>query len=300
MQNNLKIQTHTHGRCTLPNQIGLYLQYLSYASMAVLWMWIAKMLDDLRVRRYFEVDHEICQNSNLAIGLRRAGLYIGIALGMAGPLLWRGERTFLGDLKALAWEGLLVTVFLYVAQVVNDKLVLHHFDNSEAVGKGNVAVGLSEFGSYVATGLIALGTFLGEGGGLTAAFVFFILGQLALVIFVWTHEVISRYSLIRETKHGNVAAGTMLGMITVALGIILMKSVSGDFQGWTHSIQGFSQAALIGTVTLLLLQKPVDLLFLKRDTNLEIEIRRDQNTSAVLVAAGIRCGVAIIVAASIV
>ena len=51
-----------------------------------------------------------------------------------------------------------------------------------------MAVGAVQFGTYIATSLIAAGSISGIGGGIVSATVFFVFGQLSLLLFGFIHE----------------------------------------------------------------------------------------------------------------
>ena len=270
-------------------------QAIVFSAMAFLWMWIAKLTSDWRMRSVFDADAEISGNRNLAVSLRRGGLYLGISIGLLGALSGGGTG-FVADLIEMGIEGAVVVLFLFIAQRVSDAVVIHGIRNDEAVRDGNVAVGLVELGISVATGLIAFGSFAGEGGGVVSAIVFFVLGQLALLGMTAAYERVTPYRIVDGVRNGNVAAGLMLGGMLLAFGFILNSSLQGPFVGWVPDLIGFGSSAVMGIVLLLLFQWPVDRLFLP-GTTLQQEIETAPNPAAVAVAVAVKIALALVISA---
>ena len=197
--------------------------------------------------------------SNTASGIRMAGLFFAIGIGLSGVFAG-GSHGFLEDLKLSVIYGILLVIATQVALWVNDAAILPSVDNSDEVGKGNVAVALVEFGGMMATGLIGRGAVMGEHGGWTTFVVFFVLGQAALVALVFAYEKLKlkRFSLVREVDRGNVAAGILLGGKLWAYGLILAAAVAGNFTGWGHDLVAFATTALAGFVFLYVADWAVD------------------------------------------
>ena len=280
------------------NYLTLFGSGIAYAVIAFFFMWLAKKLADTRVADEFDANHEIEEKNNEALALRRGGLYLAIAIGMLGAL--SGPSTgFWRDVQELAIDGAVVTVFLFAAFYINNWIVVHGIDNDEAVRNQNNAVGIVELGSYVATGLIAYGSFSGEGGGIWSAVVFFALGQLALLIIVAIYEFITPFNVIDNVRRGNTAAGLMLAGMIVALAFVISASITGDSQGWSQDLTSFGASAGMGIILLMLFTKPIDMLFLP-GTSIRTEIEQDRNVAAIMVTVGVRLALALIIGAVIV
>src|SRR5260370_37347195 len=77
--------------------------------------------------------------------------------------------TFIADVLEVLRDGGVIVFGLIVAQKLNDWCIVPGLDNDRAVAGGSTAVALTEFGSYIATGMIASASFgAGEGRWLTA------------------------------------------------------------------------------------------------------------------------------------
>ncbi|MBI1741707.1 DUF350 domain-containing protein [Candidatus Acetothermia bacterium] len=274
------------------------LQHLVFVVLAFVLMWIAKKVFDLRAASVLKADYEIEEQSNLAVGIQRAGLYVAVPLALYSLITGPSTGDFLTDLMWFSLYGVILIMLLMIAAIINDKLIVTQIDNTEALKSGNIAVGLVEAGSLIATGLIAQGSFSGEGGGVLEGLVFFCLGQVALISLSWVYHWIMPYNLLSEIRKGNSAAGLMLGGLLVALGIILSRSISGDFNGWVNGLTGFGFGAVKGLVVLAVLTWVIDGFFLP-DTDLKTEIERDRNTAALAMTAGIYIALSLVIAAII-
>ncbi len=271
--------------------------YIVYAAVVLAYIWIAKKWRDLATTK-FDDDREIEQNSNIAVGLRRFGLYLGLAIGMSAALA--GETSgFVNDLKMLAIDGALVLVMMMIARFFNDTIILRGISNDDEALAGNAAVGLIEAGSYIATGLIMFGAFTGGGGtilqGYLSAMLFAALGQISLLIFFEAYEFSTSFNVRKQVKMANPAAGLAVGCMLVAMGIILRASITGDFQGWLVDIKSFALSTGYGILLLLLFRKIIDWLFLPH-TTLQIAVEREQNVAAVAVTQACILALAIIIA----
>ena len=285
-------------------------QGLCYALVSILFIFLAKKLDDWRTKN-FDDDRHI-DDGNLAVGLRRAGLYLGIAIGMIGAL--SGESAgFRTDMLYLLVDGVLITGCLFFSRFINDFVMMGNMNNDRECVKvfilgdgrtvtGNTALGTVEAGMYIATGFILNGSMSGSGGSfvqsLGSALLFFVLGQFVLLGFGLVYEMITPFNLRDEIKQNNPAAGIALAGILIALGIILKASLSGPFTGWVNDIVGFFVYTLFGMILLIGFNALVDR-FLLPTTNIATEIKEDKNVAAMVLVQATIIAVALIIAHAI-
>lgn len=284
-------------------------QGLIYVIVCISFIWLVKRIDDWRTKDFDDDAH--IDDGNVAVGLRRAGLYLGIAIALSGAV-GGVSRGFLLDLIQLLIDGLVITGFMFSSRFINDFFMLGNINNDQECIKtfetangvkvvGNTAVGMVEAGMYIATGFILSGAISGTGGtfvqGLISAILFFIVGQITLLIFGLFYELITPFNVRKEIKKNNLAAGIGLGGILIALGIILMASISGPFTGWVNDLTSFGVYALFGIIMLLIFRVVVDKLLLPT-TNIAAEVKEDQNVAALVVVESAINAVAIIIAFS--
>jgi len=284
-------------------------QGFSYVIIGLFFIWLVKRIDDWRTKEFDDDAH--IDDGNIAVGLRRAGLYLGIAIALSGAMDGSSNGFFL-DVIQLLIDGLIITGFMFSSRFINDFIMLGNINNDEECIKtfvqpdgskrvGNTAVGMVEAGMYIATGFILNGSLSGNGGtffqSIASAILFFIVGQITLLIFGFLYELITPFNVRNEIKNNNLAAGIGLGGILMALGIILMSSISGPFTGWANDLANFSIYAVFGIVMLLICRTVIDRLLLPT-TDIATEIKEDRNVAALIVVESAINAVAIIIAFS--
>lgn len=280
-----------------------------YVIVGIFFIWLVKTIDDWRTKTFDDDVH--IDDGNIAVGLRRAGLYIGIAIALSGAVKGPSNGFFL-DLSLLLFDGLIITGFMFSSRFINDFIMLGNISNDDECIKtfirpdgsktvGNTAVGMVEAGMYIATGFILNGSFSGVGGtffqSMASAVLFFIIGQITLLFFGFLYELVTPFNVRNEIKKNNLAAGIGLGGILIALGIILMSSISGPFTGWGNDIASFGIYAVYSIVMLLIFRIVIDKLLLPT-TDIATEVEKDQNVAALIVVESAINAVAIMIAFS--
>ncbi|MEX1297642.1 MAG: DUF350 domain-containing protein [Desulfotignum sp.] len=284
-------------------------QAVIYVILGTGFIWLAKRIDDWRTKGFNDDTH--IDDGNVAVGLRRSGLYLGIAIALTGAMSGSSNGFWL-DILQLFVDGLFITGFMFSTRFINDTIMLAHIDNDAecvrqfeqpdgTIKNGNTAVGMVEAGMYLATGFILHGSFSGGGGtffqGILSAILFFVIGQAILLILGLFYEMTTPFNVRNEIKADNPAAGIGLAGILIALGIILMASLSGPFTGWTNDLAGFFIYAVFGMVMLLIFQRVIDRLLLPT-TSTAVEVSEDRNTAALLVTESALIAVAAIIASA--
>ena len=290
-----------------------------FVAILIAFMYVIKIVRNIITP--FDDDEEVEEKSNLAVGLRRAGLYIGLGLAIVGAVSGVRAEADGRDLDAaigaiagitlvvdeigvaeevarVALNGAIAVGLLILVGFFNDLVILRRIDNNKEVGQGNLAVGLVEAGGYVAAGLVLQGAFTGEGGGIPSAVAFTLLGQIALFAMYGVYQWITPFDVTTEIKGGNPAAGIAVAGMLVALGIILRASLAGPFEGWLIDLATFGFYAIASIVLLMIVRVVTDRLFLP-NTNLATEIVRDRNPAALSLAYGTIIAVALVVSFAI-
>ena len=207
------------------------------------------------------------------------------------------SKGFVSDVMLLCVEGCMIMVFMLIARTVNNKFIIRKLDNDRAIYESNTAVGVVEAGSYIATGIIAYASVIGVGGPWWSPAIYFVLGQLSLLVIVALYQVITPYDVVHEVREGNVAAGVMLCAMLIAFGLILKGAIAGPFGGWTTDLTSFSLSVISGLVMIILLfNKMIDTFFLP-NTKIRIEIERDKNVAAIIVVGCVKVALAFIIGA---
>ena len=104
----------------------------------------------------------------------------------------------------------------------------------------------------------------GSGGGPDTALAFFGLGLVVLILFALFYEFTTPFNIHDEIEKDNVAVGVSLGGNLIAIGLVMLKAVFGDFIGWGASIVEFLTFAVIGFLLLYVLRLLIDIVLLPR------------------------------------
>jgi len=173
----------------------------AYLAIALVFMLAGRLVSDVLFR-----SKRAPRQPNLALSVRHGGLYLAIAIAMTSALQGNATSFVQGVLEVLR-DGAVIVFALIAAQWLNEWLIVPGLDNDQAVAEGNTAVALTEFGSYIATGMIASASFGGGEGSWLTAIVFFVVGQLALVGGFWAQELLLPGSFVDAVKRGREGAG---------------------------------------------------------------------------------------------
>ncbi len=267
--------------------------FLIFPLVALGFMWALKFLDDRRTS--FNEDDEMLSGKNLAVSLRKSGMYLGLAFGLAGTFFGR-SHVLTTDLTNFMIAGIVLLVLLFVAFVINDKIILRRVDGDKSICEGNTAVGLVEFASYLSSGIIMHGAFSGEGGGLLAAAVFFLLGQAGLVIAFYLLEALTPRNICEEIElKQNAAAGMDVAGMLIALAIILRASLAGPFTGWVPGLKGFSLYLVAGLIALMVFRFLGNRIFVP-GSSYDQEISAARNLPAATLSSVVQVCLALVIA----
>ncbi len=257
---------------------------LVFVAEGLIVLVLAKLVRDA-VTRHYRVDEEVVTKANLAVALRLSGYFIAIILVLLGvlyqPLTLSVTADGFGFNRELGEEAL--RVFLYslggvvalnLVRVLFDRLILYKFRlEKEVVEDRNAGAGAAEFGMYVATGLLIAGAVAGDTGGpgsqiqgegeaALVTLAFFGMGLALLVVFALFYEFTTPFNIHDEIERDNPAVGIALGGNLIAIGLVTLKAVFGDFAGWGESIAAFLTFGVLGFALLYVMRVLIDLVLL--------------------------------------
>ncbi|PKN19786.1 MAG: hypothetical protein CVU71_05275 [Deltaproteobacteria bacterium HGW-Deltaproteobacteria-6] len=265
-----------------------YLVKIIYIVLVIVFLFLSKKIADAITR--FDDDAQISQNENLAIALRRFGIFVGICIALQALNI--GASTY-RDIGLFAIYALIVVLIFFAAHFINDFIIIPSACNNELVKAGNVPTGLIEAGAFIATGILVNGAFSGEEGGILSAAAFFFLGQVVMIAAIYIHEKIYRFHVTRCVQDNNLSAGVAVAGLLVAYSIILRASIAGDFTGWVPSLTAFAVSAVTGMIALIIFERIAALIFLPK-TSIGDAIR-DGNTAAVVLVQAITIGLSLMI-----
>ena len=277
---------------------------LAYVLLGLIVLLLAKLLWDAVTP--FQLTSELTEKDNPAVGLSLVGYFLGVIIIFLGAVIGPAPEEMLttSEIFTMLAVDFGYAVFgiglLIAGRWTVDKFVLHQFSTvKEIIEDRNVGTGAVECGCSVATALVVAGAVSGESSGawwmgpvLTVAY--FLVGQVTLILFSRFYQWITKYDIHAEIEHDNVAAGTALGLSVVAMGIIVLKALTSDLEGWGETLVWFLLDAGIGFLLVMGLRKITDGLFLP-GTTLQHEIAKDQNLNAAWIEGVLAVGIAAII-----
>lgn len=253
--------------------VGMFSMLVVYILLFLFSKWLKGTLSP------YNLDKQLTHHDNPAMALSAAGYFMGMTAifvgALSGPSLG-----LLMDLAYVTGYSVAGVLLLNLARVINDKLVLTKFSTlKEIIEDKNPGTGVVQGAAYLATGLVMAGAFHGEGGGPHTAIVFFIIGQVALIVFAFIYNKLTPYSIHDEIEKDNTAAGLGFAGGIISIGIIMMEAVSGDFEGWVENLTPlvYNIAAIL--VLLVMVRLFFDKFVLYK-SDLNEEIVKDRNVGA--------------------
>lgn len=213
-------------------------------------------------------DKEELRRGNLAAGINRGAAYLGVVIAMCGSLV-STATSYAYDLGFFFIDGLIAIATFTIAAVVFDKVVLPSINNSEEIGRGNMAVAVTEGLAYVGLGFIMLGSFAGGntdniGQGIASSLLFSALGLSTLVLCYKLFVIGYRFKgcpVNDEIGRGNMAMGIEAGSTVLAISLVLGFSIIGEFNSWSSDIASYTVAAVAGVLAIAAAQVVTKLLF---------------------------------------
>ena len=217
--------------------------------LVVIGKWVYTAL-----HRGFVLRTQLLEKDNLAMALTIAGYYLGLAIVLGGVVSGPGSGMLTENVIDVAIFGLLAIILLNLSGWINDKIIFSRFDNQkEIIQDRNIGMGAIEGGNHVAVGLITAGALSGEGGLLSAA-VFWVLGQVGLIVAALMYNKMTSFDLHHEIERDNTAVGVAFAGVLIGFGNIIRLAGEGDFVSWTQSLSEFGYYAVVGLLLLPLVR----------------------------------------------
>ncbi|MDH5681978.1 MAG: DUF350 domain-containing protein, partial [Spirochaetota bacterium] len=193
---------------------------LVYAVVGVVFLFIGKLIYDLFTR--YKLDTELTKEDNPAVGTAVMGYLVALIIIVARLIpevgydkLPEDKRmgTLMSDVINLGIYGLLGIVLLNFSRIIVDKLILFRFKiNKELIDDKNVGTAAVLAGSYIASGLVIAGCLAGDikpdslqkafgnsfsplVSGLFLSLIFFMVGQLTLVLYSFIYSLVAPYNI---------------------------------------------------------------------------------------------------------
>ena len=270
---------------------------LAYLAVALVIFVVGRAVYATRIAG--NLTEELAKNDNKAIAITFTGFMFGLGLILWGVLKVPPLEERWLDLADTAMMGVIGILLLSVSQIINDKLMFPSFDMGKQLADKNLGAGLAGCGSYIGTALIVMEcvsvgrSSMFEGQRFADLLIFFVLGQVAFVLFAVVYQRVTAFDLQAEIEQANPAAGASFGLTMIAMGILLAHAIRT-----TDSLAAFGAMVVIAVVLLMVLRKFVDLVLLPGH-DLDEEISRDRNWGTSSIEGGIAIAVALIITAAL-
>lgn len=250
------------------------------------------------------IDEELTERDNPAFGVAFAGYMLGVAIALSGAVYpWEGVA-LLDEVLSILLFGVLAAALMRLSLWINDRAILHAFPiEKELVEDHNAGTGFVVAGSSIATGFMLRGVMTGFSTslwtGLRDVVVYFLVGQIILIVGGWVYTRFAGYDVHGEIgDKNNVAAGISFGGYLAALGYIASVALTGATSEWVDEVITSFVLAFFGIVLLITARVVADVFLLPKSL-LAKEVAVDRNTAAGAVAAVSFLLVAVLFAASV-
>lgn len=196
------------------------------------------------------VKDELVEKDNFAFSVAHVGYFIGL-LFTVGSAIIGPSKGILIDLLDIFVYGILGILLLNISIKLNDIFILSKFSvHKEIIEDRNTGTGIVEAASSIANGLIIWGALSGIGGSILTAVVFWMVGQVLLIIASLVYNLITPYDVHEHIEKDNVAVGIGFAGALVSLGVLLRFALIPDFVSWEESLVLTLVDFLIGIVFL--------------------------------------------------
>jgi uncharacterized membrane protein YjfL (UPF0719 family) len=233
----------------------------TYVFGAFVMFFIGKLVYNL-VHKKINVKSELVDKDNFAFSIAHTGYLAGLLLAIGSSIVGPSNG-IVTDFIDMAVYGGLAIVLLNVSILLCDKIVLNKFSvYKEIIEDRNEGTGVVEGAMALASGLIIYGAVSGEGTGLwhgvITAFVFWAVGQVALIVAARLYNAFLSFNVLDEIEKDNVAVGVAFAGVLVAVANLIRFAISGDFLGWGESFTNVGVDLAFGLVMLPIIRLLAD------------------------------------------
>ncbi len=250
--------------------------------------------------RKVEIQNELVERDNLAFSFAYIGYFVGLLFVVGGALLGESKGIWV-DVVNIFIYGILGIVLLNLAIKINDIIILNRFKiYDEIITEKNSGTGIIEGANAAATGLILMGSIYGEGGGILTAIVFWVVGQLLLIITSRIYNLITPYDIHEHIEKNNVAVGIGFAGAFIAIGNLIRQGLMVDFESWWITAENVGFDVVLGFLFLPLARLVTDKLILPgQNLTDEIVNQEKPNIGAAVVEAFAYIGGSVLISWSV-
>ena len=260
---------------------------LPHFALLLIALFVAKYFFDLTTK--YKFNQELTEKDNPAFGVCLAGYLLGSGIALTGAL-FGSDKPLADEILPLTILMVVTIILMRLSVIINDLAILHRFSiHKEIVEDRNSGTGFVVAGSCIATGWMLNGVLSGYSEtfllGLRDIVIYWLIGQVILVIGGFIFQLITRYDVHKVIgDNDNLSAGISFGGFLVALGIITRSALYGSSGHLGEEIIITLVFAISGMAQLVLTRTIVDKIFLP-SSPLSKEVVEDRNPAAGAIAA---------------
>jgi len=229
--------------------ITLIIESAAYLMAAFFMFYLGKLAYGI-FHCKINIKDELVEKDNFAFSVAHVGYFIGLLLSI-GSAIVGPSNGLVTDLIDMGVYGGLAIILLNLSTIINDKIILRRFSvYKEIIEDRNAGTGVVEAACAISSGLIIFGAVSGESGGLlfgiTTAVVFWLAGQVILILTACVFNLITSYDIYEHIEKDNVAVGIGFAGALIAIANLVRFAISGDFISWGESFLNVGVDVLIG------------------------------------------------------
>jgi len=272
---------------------------LGYLVIAFALFFIGKLLYKV-LNPKINITSELVEKDNFAFIISYVGYFAAIIVILIGAI--SGESYgFWEDAKLISIYGIIGIVLLHIAILLTNKLVLTGFCiKDEILRDQNEGTGVIEASVYLGNAFVLYGALVGESStilqGMITFVVYWIIGNLALIISTKVFSQWMPYNIHKEIEKDNVAAGIAFAGSIIAISLVIMNALSDPFINWQTSLIDIILFTLLGNILLPIMRFITDKVLLpNRKLTDEIVNQDKPNLGAGLMEAFAYIGASILI-----
>ncbi len=262
--------------------------FFPYLLLAFGLLYLARWFFDWTTPRYL-LDNDLIEKKNAPVSVMLVGYLLGVAATIAGSF-YGLTGNHLENFFFILLSSLSGILLLRVSFIINDKWILHQFDVEKEIEEGGLGVSLVLSSTLLSSGLILNGVMQGTSEGGVLIFlrditVYWLFGQLVLVLAGFLFQKITPYNIHDEVRKSPSAASYSMAGFLIATGLIAGESLKGLGSDYLFNLANSSLLSLWGLFLLLLSRGLIDTILLPKSRISDEIAKRDNVAVGIVVGA---------------
>lgn len=295
-------------------QLDSILYTLGTIFLTFIMLFLGKVVYQL-CHRSVKVNQLLVIDDNVAFAYSHTGYLLGLLLAIGATLKGHSYGVASDTVDFLIY-GIVSILLLNLSGWIQDHVIFSRFSlKDEIVRDRNTGVGVLQGASFVSAGLILMGAISGDDAmpflsnymdlsftgrspwwALGNTIIFWIIGQVILLLAVKFYNMITSYNIYQEIEEDNVAVGIGTAGAFIAIAILISNGISGEFVSWADTAAALLLEVVIGLILLPLSRLVCDKLLLPgQDLRHELVEQETANIGAATIEAFAYIGSALLI-----